>query len=558
MKIVHLIQGTPEWHAHRQQYFNASDTPVMLGISPYKTRAQLIEDRVTGLIPEIDDFTQRILDQGHAFERLIRPVAEKMIGEELFPCVAIEGKYSASFDGLTMAEDLVFEHKTLNKTLRACFAQSSQSQKDTTGECLPEHYRAQLEHQLLVSGAPHALFMASSWDNNALVEEKHCWYNPNPALRARIIAGWEQFEADCAAYKAREKPIAVVVATAPADAPVLNIEVTGAVLSSNFAAFKDKAMESLRSINRDMKTDADFIHAEQSVKSCKSVEDRIVFAKECALSKMVDVFVLFKSLDEVKEEARCIRLDLERRIKTEKEARRSEIVAEGVQAVRDHYALINATLGIHALALPAGMQAIIGAAIKGKKTIDSIQDAAQQAVANLKIDASQKAEKVRANIALLDEHQSHAHLFTDRVSLCSTKEPDDLRNLIAMRINAHRQAEQERLNAERVRIRQEELQRIERDKASVQPPSPPVSIVASTPVNTASHAQSRPDQFITLKGINDLIKPLKINTEQLALLGVVYSDHQSKKYSYKNLGSLAKALREIASSLEQLISQEAA
>ena len=30
MKIVDLVQGSPEWHAHRRKYWNASDAPAMM------------------------------------------------------------------------------------------------------------------------------------------------------------------------------------------------------------------------------------------------------------------------------------------------------------------------------------------------------------------------------------------------------------------------------------------------------------------------------------------------------------------------------------------------
>ena len=557
MKIVKLIQGTPEWLAHRRQYFNASDAAVMLGLSPYKTRAQLIEERVTGLSADIDDATQRIFDQGHRFEALARPIAEKIIGEDLYPCVGIDGKYSASFDGLTMAEDLVFEHKTLNKSLRGCLPKPEQHQKDATGEYLPEHYRAQLEHQLLVSGAPHALFMASTWENETLIDEKHCLYNTDPKLRERIIAGWEQFEADCAAYLPRKNSVAVAVSRPLSDLPVLNIDVTGTVLSSNFDTFKEKARNELRKINRDLKTDADFISDEQSVKWCKNVEDKIDLTKEQSLSKMVDVFALFNALDEIKDETRRVRLDLERNIKTEKESRRNEIIMGGVKVVKDHYANINASLGMHSLALPQGIQATIGASIKGRKTIDSIQDAVQQAVANLKIDASQKAEKVRANIAILNKHEAYAHLFADRVSLCDTKEPDDLRNLISIRIDEYSRAEQERLNAERLRVQQAASQRLQGGVDTPQLSQTPVFSNQPTVSNTQT-ARSNPVKYITITEINDLINPLRVDSKQLASLGVMYADIKTRKYTYKSLVDFAKALRERASYLEHFIKDEAA
>ncbi|KAG1258238.1 hypothetical protein G6F66_014590 [Rhizopus arrhizus] len=54
---------------------------------------------------------------------------------------------------------------------------------------------------------------------------------------------------------------------------------------------------------------------------------------------------------------------------------------------------------------------------------------------------------------------THAALFPDRVQLCSTKSAEDLRNLMAARISQHQQAEQERLDAEREKIRKEEAAR---------------------------------------------------------------------------------------------------
>ena len=83
MKTVNLVQGTPEWHAHRAQHLNASDAPAMMGCSPYKTRAQLIREVTTGITPEVDAATQRRFDDGHRFEELARPLAEAIIGEEL-------------------------------------------------------------------------------------------------------------------------------------------------------------------------------------------------------------------------------------------------------------------------------------------------------------------------------------------------------------------------------------------------------------------------------------------------------------------------------------------
>ena len=52
MKIIQLTQGSPEWHAHRAEHFNASDAAAMLGISPYMSRDELLKRMATGITPE--------------------------------------------------------------------------------------------------------------------------------------------------------------------------------------------------------------------------------------------------------------------------------------------------------------------------------------------------------------------------------------------------------------------------------------------------------------------------------------------------------------------------
>mgnify|MGYP000576635691 CR=1 FL=1 len=54
MKTVQLIQGTREWLSHRAAHWNASDAPAMLGVSPYKTRDQLLRELATGITADVD------------------------------------------------------------------------------------------------------------------------------------------------------------------------------------------------------------------------------------------------------------------------------------------------------------------------------------------------------------------------------------------------------------------------------------------------------------------------------------------------------------------------
>lgn len=570
MKILSLVQGTPEWHRHRATSWNASDAPVMLGVSAYKTRKQLLDERASGVVPEVDAATQQRFDDGHRCESLARPLAEKIIGDDLYPVIGVpddEGsKLSASFDGLTLDESTAWEHKRLNQELRAVLSRAG-----CTGADLPEMYRVQMEQQALVSNADRILFMASEWDADGnLIEELHCWYSPDPELRARIIAGWEQFDRDLAEHVPAPAAAPKPVGSAPETLPALRVEAQGMVTFSNLTEFRANAMAVLGAINRDLQTDEDFADAEQTVKWCKGVEDRLDAAKANVLAQMQSVDEVCRTIDSVSAETRKVRLELDRLVKTEKEHRRGELVANGVAAVRDHYDSINAMAGPHALSIPATLTSDIGAAIKGKKSLTSMRDAIDAAVAAAKIEASQRADRIRANVAVLDGFKDHAHLFADRVQLCATKSPEDLRNLATARIAEHKQREAERLEAERARIRkeeearaerlrlqavaeaervrQEEAARIARAQQAPQEPMPEEGIAtgAAAPAHPeqAPAAPARLGAKIKLGDINASIAPLSITAAGLATLGFtpVGSNGAAKLYAESDLPAIYAAM----------------
>ena len=145
MKTIDLIQGSPEWLAHRAQHFNASDAPAMMGCSPYKTRAELLRELKTGIAAEVGAAAQHRFDDGHRFEALARLQAEGIIGDDLYPCVGVDGKYSASFDGLTLCGETAFEHKAMNVSLRAAIRQQISASPTPTR---PIHSRAAMRSRV--------------------------------------------------------------------------------------------------------------------------------------------------------------------------------------------------------------------------------------------------------------------------------------------------------------------------------------------------------------------------------------------------------------------------
>lgn len=526
MKTVNLVQGTADWLAHRRLHLNASDAPAMMGCSPYKTRAQLVREVATGIVPEVDAATQRRFDDGHRFEERARPLAEEIIGEELYPCTGVlEGsKYSASFDGLTLVGEIAFEHKTLNDDLRRVLVEGAE------GSDLPLHYQVQMEQQAMVAGAERVLFMASAWNSDGTpVEVRHCWYTPNPELRAKIIAGWEQFEKDVAAYQPEPAAAPVAPGRAPDTLPALRVEVTGMVTASNLAEFKASAMQVLGSINRDLQTDDDFANAEETVKWCKGVEERLAATKDAVLAQTADIETVFRTMDEVSAETRRIRLELDKLVKAEKENRKAEIVQKARAAYQEHEAGLRAETKDVWITLPAPDFA---GAIKGKRTLSSMRDAVDTVLANAKIAANESAKHIRAALACLTEETGeHKHLFPDYRDFIG-KPIEDIRALVRGRIAEHKQREAEKLEIERQRIRQEEAERVERERVAAEMAAQKEAQVSQQQEKPEKAPESKPEPAapaqisttsrgarIKLGDINAALAPLSITADGLAQLG---------------------------------------
>src|SRR5690606_11128724 len=118
MKILNLNQGSPEWLSARAKHFTASEASVMMGASRLMTRNDLLRAKATGAVHEVSDFTRDVIfERGHEVEALARPIAEKIIGESLYPVTATDddGYLLASFDGITMLGDVCWEYKQWNK-----------------------------------------------------------------------------------------------------------------------------------------------------------------------------------------------------------------------------------------------------------------------------------------------------------------------------------------------------------------------------------------------------------------------------------------------------------
>lgn len=455
MQQHQLTQGSPEWHAHRATCWNASDAPAMMGCSPYKTREQLIKEVATGLTEEVTPQTQRLFDAGHRFEALARPLAEEEVGDDLSPLsgsvdVGLSRPLAASFDGLTFMHDVAWEHKTLNDGLRAAIRQ----QGGNANDFLAPAYRIQMEQQCMVSGAQRVLFMATKWDGDTLVEKRLCWYTPDLELRAQILAGWKQFEADVAAYQPAE--VVPTVVAEPVEAlPAVMVKVSGEItISANFKAFEAKLRDFLDNrLIREPKTDQDFADLDLQIKAMKGAEAALESAEAQMLAQIASVDTAKRTKDMLHKLVRDNRLMAEKLLTSEKDRRKAEIVSGGQAALREHVrALVNRVRTEFSVA------ADFAGVIKGKKSLSSMEDAISTELARAKIEASRIADLIDVNRKAMEAADA-AGLFPDFGTVCM-KPADDFAALIAGR----RALAAERLERERERIRAEEAARLEREQ----------------------------------------------------------------------------------------------
>ncbi|WVM87961.1 YqaJ viral recombinase family protein [Halopseudomonas pachastrellae] len=382
--ITHnVIQGSPEWHALRAEHFNASEAPAVMGESKYMSRAQLIRQKATGVVPEVDAATQRRFDAGHETEAKARAILEQRMGEELYPVVATRDKLLASVDGIDMLDSTLFEHKLLNQDVVAMIE---------AGELTGQYYW-QLEQQLYVTGAERVLFVCSDGteDNFHMLE-----YRAVPGRIEQLIAGWEQFAQDVAAYQPEESA-PEAVGKAPESLPALRIELTGMVTASNLDEFKATALAVIGNVNDQLETDQDFADAEQAVKWCSDVEGRLKAAKDHALSQTSTIDELFRALDEISETARQKRLALDKLVKARKTQIREDIVMTAAKALTGHIAALNEGLGPR-IRLP-DYRADFNGAIKGKKTIASLRDAADTELAEPRLRSARSPSSTGATLS---------------------------------------------------------------------------------------------------------------------------------------------------------------
>jgi len=137
----HLIQGTKEWLDFRKKHITGTDASVIMGENPWKKPSQLLKEKLS---IEHQSFSNEAMERGTRLEPIARDLFILRTGFKVKPAVVVKDEWAmASLDGLSDNGEIV-EIKCPNKEEVHAMAVSGK---------VPSYYRAQLQHQMYVTGA---------------------------------------------------------------------------------------------------------------------------------------------------------------------------------------------------------------------------------------------------------------------------------------------------------------------------------------------------------------------------------------------------------------------
>lgn len=153
-------QGTESWHDWRNKGLGASEAPIVMGESPYQTPFQLWETKTKRKPPQATNFA---MTRGNNLEKKARASFELTHDIEMEPMLAEYAPWPiarASFDGF---------NKKLNAGLEIKCCGKKNFEMVKNGQ-VPLDYRAQIQQQILVSGAEKVFLYAFDGEAGVTLE----------------------------------------------------------------------------------------------------------------------------------------------------------------------------------------------------------------------------------------------------------------------------------------------------------------------------------------------------------------------------------------------------
>jgi len=160
--MLNLEQRSKEWHEFRRNHIGASDAPVIMGVSPWKSELELYNEKVS--CTEIPDNSNFAMRRGVELEPHALSLFEAQTGYLMMPRVLEHPKYkflSASLDGLELDSKCAVEIKCAGHVDHNLALQGK----------IPEKYMPQLQHQMMVCGLESIYYMSYRDDNDFKILE---------------------------------------------------------------------------------------------------------------------------------------------------------------------------------------------------------------------------------------------------------------------------------------------------------------------------------------------------------------------------------------------------
>jgi len=179
---MHVEQNSPEWFELRKTKRTASETPIVLGLSPWSTPSKLAVEKFsnTPAVPMSNPATRH----GHKHEGSARRHFERRFDLSMPAHVLARGDYLASLDGWNRKENEILE-------IKCPFALNmSDTWLQAIEDRIPDHYYAQMQHQIMVSGAAACHFWVFDTQRTRGIR---VIVNPDKQYWVRILTAWDHF-----------------------------------------------------------------------------------------------------------------------------------------------------------------------------------------------------------------------------------------------------------------------------------------------------------------------------------------------------------------------------
>ena len=186
MRIIDVTQRTPAWYQWRAGGVTASEAPVLMSLSPWKTPWRLWAER-TGLILPDDTTGNPLIRRGIEFEDRARQQAEHHFNTLLLPVCGMAARnprFRASFDGL-LDDGSPVELK--------CPHPSTWQQIQVLGEqhTIVQCYMMQVRFQLLVCDRPQGMLVFWCDDDILVFTVERCPLQERELIE-QATAFWQQ------------------------------------------------------------------------------------------------------------------------------------------------------------------------------------------------------------------------------------------------------------------------------------------------------------------------------------------------------------------------------